>query len=169
MKALSLHGAADVRFVDISEPLTLPGELLLRIDMVGLCGTDLNSFRGKNPLVTYPRILGHEIAATVVRGTDKVKAGTRVAVSPYTSCRSCVACRSGRFNACRNNRTFGVQRDGALTEFLSVHENNVYPSQLPPKHLCLVEPVTVGFHAAERGRVTANDTVAIFGCGGGWD
>ena len=95
--------------------------------MVGLCGTDLNSFRGKNPLVTYPRIIGHEIAATVIEGSSAIPPGTRVTVSPYTSCGSCASCLRGRFNACQGNQTFGVQRDGALTEWIAVPEEKVYP------------------------------------------
>jgi threonine dehydrogenase-like Zn-dependent dehydrogenase len=166
MKAVSLLGAGDARVIEIPEPTRREGELLLKVEMVGLCGTDLNSFRGKNPLVTYPRILGHEIAATVVEGSAGVPAGTRVTVSPYTSCGTCPSCRRERFNACQGNQTFGVQRDGALTERLSVPKEKVYPSPLSFKELCLVEPLTVGFHAVARGRVTTNDTVAIFGCGG---
>jgi threonine dehydrogenase-like Zn-dependent dehydrogenase len=166
MKALSLYGPGDARIVSVPEPVQEAGHLLLRIDMVGLCGTDLNSFRGNNPLVTYPRILGHEIAATVINGTDAVPAGTRVAVSPYSNCGVCTSCKSGRVNACRHNQTFGVQRDGALTEMLSVPVAKVYPAQLSSKQLCLVEPLTVGFHAVARARVTAEDTVAVFGCGG---
>lgn len=166
MKAVSLLGAGDARVVETREPERLAGELLLKVEMVGLCGTDLNSFRGKNPLVTYPRILGHEIAATVVEGSAGIPSGTRVTVSPYTTCGTCPSCLRERFNACQGNQTFGVQRDGALTEWLSVSEEKVYPSHLSLKELCLVEPLTVGFHSVARGRVTANDTVAIFGCGG---
>ncbi len=166
MKALSLLDAGEARIVDIPEPREATPNLLLKIEMVGLCGSDLNSFRGRNPLVTYPRVLGHEIAATVVEGTTQLVAGTRVTVSPYTSCGECSSCRRGRENACRYNETFGVQRDGAITEYLSVPVAKVYPSTLPLKSLCLVEPLTVGFHAAARGRVTKADVVAVFGCGG---
>lgn len=166
MRALTLVGMGDARITEVREPQTSAEHLLLRVEMVGLCGTDLNSFRGKNPLITYPRVLGHEIAATVLQGTAKVPEGTRVTVSPYTSCGRCPSCRRGRFNACRDNQTFGVQRDGALTELLSVPESKVYPSELSLKHLCIVEPLTVGFHAVARGRVTASDVVAVFGCGG---
>lgn len=166
MKALSLVGAGDARIVDVPEPVKQTGSLLLKVEMVGLCGTDLNSFRGRNPLVTYPRVLGHEIAATIVEGTAGLPAGTRVCVSPYTSCGICPACRNGRANACRNNQTFGVQRDGALTELIEVSAGKVFASTLDFKSLCLVEPLTVGFHAVARGRITAADTVAIFGCGG---
>lgn len=166
MKALSLTGAGEARVIDVPEPTKQPGEVLLKVEMVGLCGTDLNSYRGRNPLVTYPRVLGHEIAATILEGTFDLPPGTRVSVSPYTSCGTCPACRSGRQNACRNNQTFGVQRDGALTERIVVPVSKVYPSTLPLTSLCLTEPLTVGVHAVSRGRVTAADTVAIFGCGG---
>src|ERR1700761_5315382 len=106
MKAVSLVGIGEARVIEVPEPQKLPGELLLKVEMVGLCGTDLNSFRGKNPLVTYPRIIGHEIAATVAEGSSTISAGTHVTVSPYTSCGSCASCRRGRFNACRGNQTF---------------------------------------------------------------
>ena len=145
------------------------GELLLKVRMVGLCGSDLNSFRGLNPLVSFPRIPGHEVCATVVQGDAEdggLAIGTDVAVSPYTSCGKCASCRRARPNACRFNETLGVQRDGALTEFIAVPRDKLYPARLTPKELCLVEPLTVGFHAVARGRVAASDTVAILGCGG---
>ena len=166
MRAVSLQRPGHAELVDLREPAQRPGELLLRVEMVGLCGTDLNSFRGRNPLISYPRIIGHEIAATVIEGSANVHAGTRVTVSPYTSCGMCASCLSGRFNACKDNQTFGVQRDGAMTELISVPEEKVYASPLSLKELCIVEPLTVGVHAVSRGRVRAEDTVAVFGCGG---
>lgn len=167
MRAVSLTGPGAVCVVEAPEPKTSTGDLLLDVKMVGLCGTDLNSFRGRNPLVTYPRIIGHEIAAVVAEGNERVPAGTRVAVSPYTNCGGCASCRAGRLNACENNQTFGVQRDGALTERISVPEAKVYSSaSLTLKELCLVEPLTVGVHAVSRGRVYSGETVAVFGCGG---
>lgn len=166
MKAVALMGVGEARIVDTREPELRNGELLLKVEMVGLCGTDLNSFRGRNPLVTYPRVIGHEIAATVVSGSATTPAGSHVTVSPYTSCGQCASCRRGRVNACENNQTFGVQRDGALTEWIVVPEEKVYASPLSLKELCLVEPLTVGVHAVSRGRVSAEDTVVVFGCGG---
>jgi threonine dehydrogenase-like Zn-dependent dehydrogenase len=166
MKALSLTGVGAVQITEIAEPTRQSGDVLLQVGMVGLCGTDLNSFRGSNPLVTYPRVLGHEIAAIVLEGNADLPTGTRATVSPYTSCGLCPSCRRGRENACRSNQTFGVQRDGAITERIAVPAAKVYPSTLPLKDLCLVEPLTVGFHAAARGRVTAQDVVAVMGCGG---
>jgi threonine dehydrogenase-like Zn-dependent dehydrogenase len=136
--------------------------------MVGLCGSDLNSYRGKNPMVRFPRIPGHEIAATVLRSNSDadVKAGTNVTLSPYTSCGKCAACLRQRPNACQFNETLGVQRDGGLCERIGVPPAKLYKANLGIKELCLVEPLTVGFHAVARGRVHAGDTVAVFGCGG---
>ena len=166
MKAIALTAPGKVKVIDVPEPVRGEGEVLLQVEMVGLCGTDLNSFRGKNPLITYPRVLGHEIAATVLEGTPDLPAGTRVAVSPYTQCGHCSACLRGRANACTFNQTFGVQRDGALTELLAVPAEKVYPSALSLRELCLVEPLTVGAHAVARGRVSPADVVAVYGCGG---
>jgi 2-desacetyl-2-hydroxyethyl bacteriochlorophyllide A dehydrogenase len=166
MKALVLHKPGHASVETIPEPTATNGNLLLKVQMVGLCGSDLNSFRGLNPLVSFPRIPGHEVCAKVVQGNGSIAEGTEVALSPYTSCGQCASCRRRRPNACQFNQTLGVQRDGALTEFILMPAEKLYPANLTPKELCLVEPLTVGFHAAARGRVTAEDTVAIFGCGG---
>ena len=166
MKALVLHKPGSASVENTSDPRATNGDLLLKVQMVGLCGSDLNSFRGLNPLVSFPRIPGHEVCATVVQGNGTLTEGTDVALSPYTSCGKCASCRRGRSNACQFNQTLGVQRDGALAEFIAMPPEKLYPAKLTPKELCLVEPLTVGFHAVDRGRVTADDAVAIFGCGG---
>jgi len=169
MQALVLKHPGDAMVEAVRDPLHNEGEILLKVKRVGLCGTDLNSYRGKNPLVQFPRILGHEIAATIVHdtpGCPDLAAGTDVTLSPYTSCGKCASCRRGRPNACQFNQTLGVQRDGALTEYIAELPEKLYPAKLSLKELCLVEPLTVGFHAVARGRVTAEDTVAIIGCGG---
>jgi len=169
MKALFIRQPGEARIGQIHEAQNAGEQLLLQVRMVGLCGSDLNSFRGKNPLVSFPRIPGHEVAATIVSGskTDaRLASGVNVTMSPYTSCGKCASCRRGRPNACQYNQTLGVQRDGALTEFISMPAEKLYPSKLSLKELCLVEPLTVGFHAAARGRVTNTDTVEVFGCGG---
>ncbi len=165
-----MHGPEDVRIESVAEPARSPGEALLRVRRIGLCGTDLNSWRGRNPLVSFPRIPGHEIAATIVEfdadHPPHLSVAMNVTLSPYNSCGRCSACRNGRNNACRNNETLGVQRDGALAEYISVPTNKLYAAQLNLEELCLVEPLTVGCHAIARAQVTPKDVVAIFGCGG---
>jgi len=167
MKALVLQKPEQASIETVAEPVVAKGEVLLKVRMVGFCGSDLNSFRGLNPLVSYPRILGHEVSATVVHDVDSAfRSGTDVALSPYTSCGQCPSCQRGRQNACQFNQTLGVQRDGALSQFIAVPREKLYPARLTLKELCLVEPLTVGFHAVSRGGVTAGDRVAVFGCGG---
>lgn len=169
MRALFIRQPGEAGLGQITEPQNSGEQLLLQVRMVGLCGSDLNSFRGKNPLVSFPRIPGHEVAATIVSGSksdSRLLPGVNVTMSPYTSCGKCASCRRGRPNACQFNQTLGVQRDGALTEFIAMPAEKLYPSKLSLKELCLVEPLTVGFHAVARGRVTNTDTVAVFGCGG---
>ncbi len=168
MKAIVLEAPGRAVVTDVEEPQAGEDEVLLQVRKIGLCGSDLNSYRGRNPLVSYPRIPGHEISATVVDSGmhTEWEAGTAVTVSPYAACGHCTACKRGRPNACRDNQTLGVQRDGALTELIAMPAAKLYRANLTLKELCLVEPLTVGFHAVGRGRVTADDTLAVFGCGG---
>jgi threonine dehydrogenase-like Zn-dependent dehydrogenase len=170
VKAVVVLEPGKATLADIPEPTRGPDEALLQIKMIGLCGTDLNTFRGKNPLVTFPRVLGHEVAATILHAgsalANGLREGTAVTLAPYTACGKCASCLRGRPNACSSNQTLGVQRDGALTERIAVPTEKLYSAQLSLRELCLVEPLTVGFHAVARGRVTGHDTVAVFGCGG---
>ena len=170
MKAVVLEGPGQAQLAAVADPrIADEDEILLQVRRIGLCGTDLNSYRGTNPLVTFPRIPGHEIAATVTELNPRHpewQPGTQVAISPYKNCGQCSSCRRQRPNACQYNQTLGVQRDGALTEFIAVPAEKLYRANLTLKELCLVEPLTVGFHAVGRGRVSSEDTVAVFGCGG---
>lgn len=170
MKALVIAEAGKTACLERPQPTPTPGEVLLQVKRLGYCGTDLNTFRGLNPLVTYPRIPGHEIGAVIAEITPGVPAqfqvGMETTVLPYTTCGQCSSCRSGRGNACRSNQTLGVQRDGAFTEFIAVPWQKLIRSEkLSLAEHALVEPLSVGFHAVERGRVTRADTVVVFGCG----
>ena len=170
MKALTITEPGKLAFTEVEEAASGPADILLKICRVGYCGSDLNTFRGGNPVVSYPRIPGHEIGAEIlsigVEVPQGFEVGQRVTVYPYTQCGQCSSCLSGRSNCCRFNQTLGVQRDGALTETIAVPWQNVVPSHgLTLAQLALVEPLSVGFHAASRGRVTSNDTVCVVGCG----
>src|SRR5437868_2533533 len=157
MKALVLQKPGHASIETVPDPVLTDGNLLLKVRMVGFCGSDLNSFRGLNPLVSFPRILGHEVSATIVGGKNRLPAGTDVALSPYTSCGQCASCWRGRPNACQLNQNLGVQRDAALTECIVVPAAKLYAAELTSKELCLVEPLTFSFHAVDRGRAYADD------------
>lgn len=170
MRALYIRKPLEAEVGELDSPAEGAGLVLLRVRFVGMCGSDLSSFRGKNPLVTYPRIPGHEIAATIESvGPDvpeKFQPGQAVTLSPYSSCGACASCLRQRPNACRNNQTLGVQRDGALTEYISVPFDKLIVAEgLQLRDLSLVEPLTVGYHAVRRGRVAPSDKVLVLGCG----
>ncbi|MGN0877427.1 MAG: zinc-binding alcohol dehydrogenase family protein [Kiritimatiellia bacterium] len=170
MKAFAITGVRETSVVEIAEPGLKAGEVKLEIRYVGYCGSDLNTYRGFNPLVKLPRIPGHEISAVIVeKGADVPDAwrvGQTVTVSPYTNCGLCSSCLKGRPNCCRYNETLGVQRDGALTRFVTVPRTKLYDAEgMAPEHVELIEPLTVGGHAADRSGATEDDVTAVIGCG----
>src|SRR5437667_5810726 len=169
MRAVVFQKPGLASIATVPEPKVVPGNVLLRVRMVGFCGSDLNSFRGLNPLVSFPRIPGHEVSATIVQGgglDNRLSVGMDVALSPYTSCGKCASCLRRRPNACQFNQTLGVQREGAMKEYFTAHWSKLYVAEgLSIPELSVVEPLSVGFHAAARGRVAPEDTVAVIGCG----
>ncbi|WP_254444508.1 MULTISPECIES: zinc-binding alcohol dehydrogenase family protein [unclassified Ruegeria] len=170
MKALRIEAVGKSVLCDIPAQTPGPGEVRVKVHYVGLCGSDLNTFRGKNPLVAFPRVPGHEVAGTIVEigagAPEGLELGQSVILWPYSACGECTSCKAGRSYACRFNQTMGVQRDGALREEIVVPADSVIPNtSLPPRRLALVEPLSVGFHAARRGSAGAGDTVLVLGCG----
>jgi 2-desacetyl-2-hydroxyethyl bacteriochlorophyllide A dehydrogenase len=170
MRALSIDSPGTIKVVSRERPAVGPGEVLLKINWAGFCGSDLSTFLGKNPMIQYPRVPGHELSAEIIEKgkdvPDSLSPGDLVTVVPYTSCGKCPSCRRGRSHACQFNQTLGVQRDGGMQEYLAIPWQNVLKGKdLDALQLVMVEPLTVGFHAIERGRVGASDTVAVMGCG----
>lgn len=169
MKAIEITEPGKVCLSDREKPTPQAGEVLLKINRVGYCGSDLGAFKGLNPLVTYPRVPGHEIGATIAElgaGVAGWSVGQEVLVIPYSSCGRCAACLKQRFNCCQRNQTLGVQREGMLCEYATAPvEKLIAAEKLSLQELALVEPLTVGFHAVARGDVTSADTVAVIGCG----
>jgi threonine dehydrogenase-like Zn-dependent dehydrogenase len=170
MKAISFPAPRQVEIIDIPPPQLGPEDVMVDVHYVGLCGSDLNTYRGLFPLVTYPRIPGHEVSGIIIaKGAqvpESIKAGDKVMLSPYSDCGICPACRAGRPNCCQFNQTLGVQRDGAMTSRFAIHYSQVFSNKtLSLEELALVEPLSVGYHAANRGRVTEMDTVLVIGCG----
>ena len=169
-KALVLVQPGQTEIRDIDKPVPAEGEVLLQVSWVGFCGGDLNGYRGLFELQEYPNVLGHEVGATIVQTgigvPDEFRPGMKVTINPYQHCGVCLPCRKGRTNACQDNKTMGVRRPGALTKFIAVPWGKLHSStHLSLQELALVEPLTVGFHAASRGRVAKGDIVAVIGCG----
>ncbi len=170
MKALQINNQK-INIINIDSPKEpQTGEVLLKILYVGFCGSDLNTYRGKNLMALNPVIPGHEIGA-IIEGVgadvpNNLIKGMVVTCNPYTNCGHCAACRNGRYNACEHNETLGVQRDGAMREFITLPWEKVIPAtDLDPRTCALIEPMSVGFHAISRGQVTDADTIMVIGCG----
>lgn len=156
--------------VDLPKPEAKAGEVLLKLEYVGFCGSDLNTFMGRNTMAKENVIPGHEIGAVIEAVGEGVpedlKPGMIVTVNPYTNCGHCASCRNGRVNACQNNETLGVQRDGAMCEYIALPWEKIIPLKgVSTRDAALIEPMSVGFHAVDRGQVTDIDTVLVFGCG----
>lgn len=172
MKAIQIIAERQMALIDLPEelPALKSGEVRIRLKYVGFCGSDLSTYLGRNPMVNLPVIPGHEVGAVIEEvGPDVpegLKAGMTVTVNPYTNCGKCASCRNGRPNACQHNETLGVQRNGAMREWLVLPWEKVIPAGLlTPRTCALVEPMSVGFHAVSRAQVTDIDVVVVIGCG----
>lgn len=171
MKAIQITHSQECNIIDIEKPQALaPNEVLLKLEYVGFCGSDINTFMGRNGMAKNPVIPGHEVGATIEAMGSEVpeglKVGMTVTCNPYTNCGKCASCRNGRVNACVHNETLGVQRDGAMCEYIALPWEKVVPAGLlTPRTCALVEPMSVGFHAVSRAQVTDIDVVMVIGCG----
>lgn len=170
MKAINISSVGEIEVVEKSIPKPSRGEVLLKIKYVGFCGSDLNTFLGKNPMVKLPVIPGHEISAVIEdigeEVPESVKISARCTVNPYTNCQRCSSCINSKPNACRFNETLGVQRDGAMSEYIIVPwQKVIINDEISERDLTLIEPLSVGFHAVARANVTDTDVVMVIGCG----
>ena len=155
--------------VQVDEPRLQAGEALVRVHRVGVCGTDLHAFRGKQPFFSYPRVLGHELGVEVIEtGTEPsgVAVGDRCSVEPYLNCGTCIACRRGRPNCCAVLQVLGVHVDGGMRPLLALPARKLHPSpQLSFDQLALVETLAIGAHAVERAEIHPDDFVLVIGAG----
>ncbi|MBR4388362.1 MAG: zinc-binding alcohol dehydrogenase family protein [Prevotella sp.] len=170
MKAIQISGLREMGVVGIPEEVMRENEVLLRLEYVGFCGSDLSTYMGKNPMVKMPVIPGHEVGAVIEKVGRSVpeglKPGMVVTVNPYTNCGKCASCRNKRVNACQHNETLGVQRNGAMREYIALPWEKIIPAGLlTPRTCALIEPMSVGFHAVSRAQVTDIDVVMVIGCG----
>lgn len=170
MKTLVLESPGKLVAAETAAPeKPAAGQALVRVHRVGVCGTDIHAFGGKQPFFTYPRILGHELGVEVLEvgpGVTRVAPGDRCAVEPYMNCGKCVACRRGKPNCCVGLRVLGVHADGGHRELLLLPADKLHPSRkLGYDQLALVETLGIGAHAVDRAEFRPGETVAVVGAG----
>lgn len=171
MLTLVLETPGKLIATDTPTPAQAPaaGETLVRIHRVGVCGTDLHAYAGRQPFFTYPRILGHELGIEVLAvgaGVTNVSVGDHCAVEPYLNCGRCIACRQGKPNCCRTLQVLGVHTDGGHRSRIILPAAKLHPSKtLCYDQLALVETLGIGAHAVGRAQLRAGESVAVIGAG----
>lgn len=169
MKAVFISEPNKIEVREVPMPKVGPGEALLKIKYVGICGADVASYTGNQPFTTYPRIPGHEFSAEIVEIPENdlgLKKGMIVTANPYFNCGKCYSCERGFVNCCTDNKTMGVQKDGAFCEYVAMPIERIYDGLgLSAKELALIEPFTIGRHAVSRTTIKPSDKVLVIGAG----
>jgi alcohol dehydrogenase len=170
MQALQLTEPKNWNMIDIDTPPPPgPDEALVRVHRVGICGTDVGGYLGKMPFFSYPRIPGHELGVEILQvgsAVKNLKVGDRCAVEPYLNCQKCYSCLRGFTNCCENLKTLGVMCDGGLTDQMLLPARKLHPAPgLTDDQCALVETLAIGYHAVERARMLAGETMLILGAG----
>jgi 2-desacetyl-2-hydroxyethyl bacteriochlorophyllide A dehydrogenase len=168
MKTLVCIQPGKLEYREADAPLATPGQSIIRIRRIGICGTDLHAFEGTQPYFEYPRILGHELAGDLV-DLDQApgfQPGEAVTIIPYYNCGHCIACRTGKPNCCTTIKVAGVHIDGGMVEYLAVPSKAlVHGNGLSHDQLALIEPLAIGAHAVRRAAIQPGEFVLVIGAG----
>lgn len=171
MKAIRLSKPWEIGCVDIDKPIPKENEALIRVVAAGICGSDIGAFRGANKLVSYPRIIGHELTGIVESIPDDnknhIRVGDRVVVDPYLYCGHCYPCSIGRTNCCENLHVLGVHVDGGMSEYYCHPADMLIkvPDALSDEEAAMAEPLTISLHGVHRGQLKAGEYCAVIGAG----
>lgn len=169
MKAIQIVKPGEIKIIEKDIPKPGKGEALLKVHYCGICGADVASYTGNQPFTTYPRIPGHEFSAEIVEieNNEKgLKQGDIVTCNPYFNCGKCYACSRGIVNACHDNQTMGVQRDGSFQEYITMPIERIIEGKgLSAKELALIEPFSISCHALSRAEINKGDNLIIMGAG----
>ena len=168
MKAIICTKPGLLEYIDRPDPVPQKGRAILKIKRVGVCGTDIHAYGGTQPYFTYPRILGHELAAELVDagGEPGFHPGEAVTIIPYFNCGNCIACNNGTPNCCVSIQVCGVHIDGGLSTYISVPSYSLVKSEgLGFDELALVEPLAIGAHGVRRAMIKKDEFVLVIGAG----
>ncbi len=170
MKTLICNEPNSIEYIECPKPYIANNEVLLKINSVGICGTDIHAYAGRQPFFSYPRVLGHEICGTVEKigkNVTKAEIAKRYSVIPCVPCNECPACEEGKTNCCERVSLYGVHQDGGFAEYLAVLEDNLVllPDKLSNSEGSLVECFAIGAHAVRRAEVKKGNNILVVGAG----
>ncbi len=170
MRVTALQKPKEISTIEAPVPTRKPSEALIRVRAAGICGSDIAAYRGMNPLVSYPRVIGHEVAGEIEeidQNSQGLKKGDRVILDPYLYCGHCYPCSIKRNNCCENLKVIGVHVDGGMKEFIAHPADMLIsvPDTISWAHIPLAEPMTIALHALHRTKLKNNEYIAINGAG----
>lgn len=170
MKGIYIKQPQSIEIEDLPLPQAEPGQAVVQIKAAGICGSDVTAYKGSNPTMTYPRVMGHEVAGVITEIAPNkygLQKGDRVVVEPYFYCGKCYPCRKGIFNNCEEMNVLGVRMDGGMAEYIAhpIAYLHKLPEDLPWEKAAMVEPLSISLHAFHRAKVLGGEHVAIFGAG----
>jgi len=167
MKSIVYNGANKINFEDKTKPVAKNGEILIKVAYTGICGTDLNIYKGAHPRAVAPLIIGHELSGTIEGEYPNFKHGDKVTVRPLISCGVCDPCKSGRSHVCKSLKLYGIDTAGSFAEYMTVAADKVHkmPNNIDLKLAAFAEPMAVGVHAVLEAGVIKDSNVVLFGAG----
>jgi len=169
MKSICIEEVGKVTIKEQELPVRKEGEALLRLLYGGICGSDLSSYKGKSPYVSYPRVPGHEFSAQIVEIDDNdlgLEPGMVVTCNPYFNCGHCYSCQRGMYNCCMTNQTMGVQREGAFSEYITMPVERIYNGKnIPADLLAMIEPFCISYHGMKKAKIQPGEQVLVIGAG----
>lgn len=170
MKGIHITEPLKLKVIELEMPVPQAHEALIKVKSAGICGSDINAYKGTNPLVSYPRTIGHEIAGEVIYippNNKGIRPGDKVIVDPYLYCGKCYPCSLGRTNCCEHLQVLGVHADGGMVEYFCHPADMLVtvPEDMPWDIMCMAEPLTIALHGLHRTRLKKGEHVAIIGAG----
>ncbi|WP_421696715.1 zinc-binding alcohol dehydrogenase family protein [Aestuariivirga sp.] len=168
MRAVLCRNPGELEIVERPVPARGPGEALVRIRRIGVCGTDMHIYQGNQPYFSYPRVMGHELSGEIVEADagSALKPGDPVYVVPYLHCGHCIACRAGKTNCCTSLKVLGVHIDGGMCEYLSLPETHLFPADgISLDEAAMVEFLAIGAHAVARSQLSRGRRALVVGAG----
>ncbi len=167
MKAIVYTAPHTIEVQDVPKPVPTEGQVLVRINTVGICGGDIGIYKGTHPRAKAPLVLGHEFCGTVEEDGKTLKKGDKVTVNPIVSCGNCQPCNTGNQHVCNTLRLVGIDKDGAMSEYVAVDEDKLYkiPNNVSDRVGALIEPIAVAVHSIREADYKSGDNAIVYGCG----
>lgn len=170
MKAAVCTQPERIEIKQVERPVPKAGQVLVQVKATGLCGSDVDGYLNRHPMIGYPIILGHEFSGVIAElgpGVEGIKEGDEVVVEPFFTCKKCDACRKGKYNLCKNLLITGHQVNGSLAEYCLAEAGFIHskPKNVPFSEAAICEPLSGALHAVERCNLHAADIVVVIGCG----